>query len=202
MPFDTPWLILSPPVGVLVFCAIHLASNRVFRVASAYRPLQAGAGIGLAAVAGMSWIVLIRFNFRLLDAVALEALNVFIYFAMAYCYFTFVNMNMTSLRIRILAEVAECGGRVPVPELAARYGMDHVAAIRVQRLIAGGNLVERNGRIHNGTRLLLFVAQVVRALQIAILGPASIHRDDQDGDVVRGGQPRRSAEGQQQEGTP
>jgi hypothetical protein len=132
--------------------------------------VQFGFGVGFGATMMETWHVLATAHAAPEDAGALLALNAFCYFALAYGYFGFVNLNLTSLRIRILAEILECGGELPTSELFARYGMDHVATIRMRRLIAGRHLLERNGRIYNDRRLLLFVARVIRVLQIAILG--------------------------------
>jgi hypothetical protein len=177
---DGPWIVAAPVTGLAVFCAVHLLSSRLWRFTNPYRPVQLGCVVGLAATVAESWIGLARVLAGPGDSAALVTLNSFCYFAFAYGYFGFVNLNLTSLRIRILAEMLDCGGELPASELLARYAMDHVAAIRVGRLIAGKHLLERGGRIYSGRRLLLFVAGVIRMLQRAILGSASVPTDAAD----------------------
>jgi hypothetical protein len=88
----------------------------------------------------------------------------------AFCYFNFVNLTVASLRIRILEELADSGGRMPRASLLDRYGTASVADIRLERLVRGGHLVERNGRLHTGRLQFLVVARIFDVLRRLIFG--------------------------------
>ena len=170
MPLDDSWLASAALTGLVMFCAVHALASRLLRLPTPYHPLRLGFLCGAGTTVAASWLGLARLHAGPGDALALMGLNLFAFLGFSFGYFGFVNLNLTSLRIRILAELLECGGEMPLSKLAAEYGMEHVAAIRLQRLVSSGNLVELDGRIYNGKRLLLFVARVIHALQICILG--------------------------------
>ena len=84
------------------------------------------------------------------DALALTGMNTVAALGFAFCYFNFVNLTIASLRIRVLEEIADSGGWLPRAALLDRYGTGSVADIRLERLVGGGHLVERNGRLYSG----------------------------------------------------
>jgi hypothetical protein len=47
-----------------------------------------------------------------------------------------------------------------------------VADLRLERLVRGGHLVERNGRLHTGRLQFLLVARIFDGLRWLIFGPA------------------------------
>jgi hypothetical protein len=89
----------------------------------------------------------------------------------AFGYFNFVNLTVASLRIRILEELADSGGWLPRTALLERYGTSSVADIRLARLVGGGHLVERNGRLHTGRLQFLVVARIFDGVRALIFGP-------------------------------
>jgi hypothetical protein len=178
MPFDDPLFAVAPLAGLAALTVAHLFSSRVLRLANPYHSLSFGAVCGLGMTGAVSWAPVATFHVDAGDAAALVVLNIVAYLSFAYGYFGFVNLNLTSLRIRILAEILESGGELDLAQLTARYGMEHVAAIRLGRLTAGGYLIERCGRIYNGKWNLLAFAKAVRVMQICVLGRKSLPVND------------------------
>jgi hypothetical protein len=107
-----------------------------------------------------------------IDMLALVGLNIVASLAFAFGYFNFVNLTVASLRIRILEELVDSGGRLSRAALLERYGTSSVADLRLSRLVGGGHLVERNGRLHTGRLQFLLVARIFDGLRWLIFGPA------------------------------
>jgi hypothetical protein len=126
---------------------------------------------GLAATIAASLGALFYGRSPLADGAALLALNVLAYLALAFGYFNFINLNIASLRIRMLQEILEANGRISRAQLLCYYNADEVARLRIARLVRGGHLRERDGRLYSGkaTRFL-WVAWIFEALHWIILG--------------------------------
>jgi len=120
----------------------------------------------------MTWAACSRDAAPFIDTLALVGLNIVASLAFAFGYFNFVNLTVASLRIRILEELVDSGGRLSRAALLNRYGTSSVADLRLSRLVGGGHLVERNGRLHTGRLQFLLVARIFDGLRWLIFGPA------------------------------
>jgi hypothetical protein len=145
--------------------ACHTVRNR-----GNYYPLVAGCGCGLTATALLNLAALLWMQKGLADGLALAGINIVAYLAFAFGYFNFINLNIASLRIRMLQELADAGGRLPSERLAGLYNIETVIAVRIDRLARGGHLVERGGRYYSGKWQFLIVARTFDLLRWAILG--------------------------------
>jgi len=167
-----PLVALAPVLGLAVYCVSHVITARIIRGRSPYPALAIGALAGLTATIAITIAACVRDAVSLVDMLALVGLNTIASLAFAFGYFNFVNLTVASLRIRILEELAEVGGRLPRAALLARYGTSSVADLRLERLVGGGHLVERNGRLHTGRLQFLVVARIFDGLRWLIFGPA------------------------------
>ncbi len=161
---------LAPVLGLAAYCLSHLAVCRAVRGRGAYLPLVIGCGCGLAVTVAVSVAALWQMRCALSDGLVLFSLNAVAYLALAFGYFNFVNLNIASLRIRMIQELAESGGRLPIDRLTGLYNTQNVAALRIDRLTRGGHLVEREGKYYSGKRRFLIVARIFDFLRWAILG--------------------------------
>jgi hypothetical protein len=167
-----PLLALAPVIGLAVYCGTHIVAARCFRGRNPYPALAIGALAGLAATVAITLAACGRCAVPFIDTLALGGLNTVAFLAFAFGYFNFVNLTVASLRIRILEELADAGGRLPRAALLGRYGTASVADLRLERLVRGGHLVERNGRLHTGRLQFLLVARIFDGLRRLIFGPA------------------------------
>lgn len=165
-----PLVALAPIIGLAVACAGHILAARLIRGRSPYPALALGVALGIVATVAISLVACVRGGDAPADALALTALNTVAALGFGFGYFNFVNLTVASLRIRILEELADAGGWLPRTALLDRYGTDSVAAIRLARLVEGGHLVERSGRLHTGRLQFLVVARIFGALRILIFG--------------------------------
>lgn len=167
-----PLVALAPVIGLAAYCVSHVVTARIIRGRSPYPALAIGALVGLAVTIAVTIVACRRDAVSLGDTLALVGLNTLAALAFAFGYFNFVNLTIASLRIRILEELAEAGGRLPRAALLDRYGTASVADLRLARLLGGGHLVERNGRLHTGRLQFLLVARIFDGLRWLIFGPA------------------------------
>ncbi len=163
-------LALSPVAGLMVNCLTHVLVTRATGGRRHYPCLAAGFVAGLAATAGVSIEASLAGHSAQADAVALLAINLLAYIGLAYGYFAFVNLNLTSLRIRILLEMLAAGGVVSRPDLLSRYNTDNAIAARIERLLSTGHLRKKGDRFYTGRRSLLLIAAVVELLRWIVFG--------------------------------
>ena len=176
------FLAAAPVLGLAVYCLSHIAACHTIPHRGNYFPLVIGCGCGLAATIAISLAALLWMQSGLADGLALAGVNMVAYMAFAFGYFNFINLNIASLRIRMLQELADEGGRLPAERLTGLYNTETVIAVRIDRLASGGHLVERDGRYYSGKWRFLFVARTFDLLRWAILGQ-STHRASRDGAI-------------------
>jgi hypothetical protein len=176
MDYAYPLIAVTPILGLAVYCFSHLLVSWSGRIRSPYVALMIGCGIGLAVTFVVSAAALAFLHAGWFDAMAMIGMNVSAYLAFAFGYFNFINLNIASLRIRMLEELAESGGSMPVEALTSLYNTEEVIALRINRLVAGGHLTIRQGRYFSGKRRFLIVGRIFDFLRFAILGNRGIPR--------------------------
>ena len=167
---DSPLLAVAPVLGLAVYCASHLLASRMAGKRGPYYSLLVGCGCGLAATLVFSAAGAGLLRASVADFLALLAMNVAAYLAFSFGYFNFINLNIASLRIRMLRELAERGGEMPVEDLAGLYNTQQITVVRIGRLTDGGHLIEREGRYYSGKRKFLIVGRIFDGLRLLILG--------------------------------
>lgn len=165
----TELLALSPVFGLTAYVAFHLALCRFGLGGRQMTLLIAGGFTGLMTTTGVAVLALAA-RPDLPGPVVLVLFNDVIYLSLAWCYFHFVNLNIASLRIRLLEEFHKTPGGIAETEILARYGAAHVLDNRLLRLTAGGHLVERGGRYYSGTPFFLALFEMFEALKLLVIG--------------------------------
>lgn len=165
-----PLVALAPVLGLAVYCLGHIMAARLIRGRNPYPALVLGAVMCLVATVVSTLVACMRGGDSFVDTIALTAMNTVAALGFAFGYFNFVNLTVASLRIRILEELADSNGWLSRTALLDRYGTGSVADIRLARLVGGGHLVERNGRLHTGRLQFLVVARIFDAMRAMIFG--------------------------------
>lgn len=167
-----PLLVLAPVIGLAIDCMTHIVAARLLRGRGPYASLTIAAVAGLATTVVLTLAACSSAAVSKADTLGLVAMNMIASLAFAFGYFNFVNLTVASLRIRILEEIADAGGRLQRKVLLDRYGTQSVANLRLERLVQGGHLVERNGRLHSGRLQFLIVARIFDAARSLVFGSA------------------------------
>lgn len=162
---------LSPAIGLAVNCLVHVAISRTCGPAHPYRNIIRAGMAGLFVVIAICGSLTSLATRPRVDATASMLLNVATYTGLAFGYFSFVNLCLTSLRIRILRELRDAGGSLPLVTLQARYDNHVMIGVRLQRLITGGHITERDNTIYPARSLFLTIARLFDFLRWLVLGP-------------------------------
>jgi hypothetical protein len=96
---------------------------------------------------------------------------------LAFGYWAFVNLNITSLRIRILREILHAGAGISRQQLTAEYSAEEFLRRRLERLRNGGQISFRDERWRLESRTLPALAQVLGVIRAVVL-PARGRRSD------------------------
>ena len=166
------WVATAPVAGLAADCAAHILSVRLTRGDSRkrYVCVLAAFAVGLVVLVAATTAGLSAMHAPVRDSVALLLMNGAAYVGLGYGYFGFVNMNLTSLRIRILHEMVDAAGTMPKSTMHARYNTEQVIQVRIARLVAGGHLVEKEGRFYRGKATLLYIAATVCLMRGLVFG--------------------------------
>lgn len=162
-----PLLAAAPVLGLAVDFAAHTLAARVFS-----RPAPAiltGIALGFAATAVTTVAGLLQRDAAFLDAAALAVFNAVGFLALAYGYFNFVNLNMTSLRIRLLHEFLETDRGLSRSEVLGRYDARELIERRIARLTEQKHAEERDGRFYLRPTVLLPIASTLDLLKWIVL---------------------------------
>lgn len=96
-------------------------------------------------------------------------LGVTTYLALAFGFWAFLNLNITSMRIRILRQLLRAGGRMALSDMAVSYTPAERLRRRLERLEKGGQIMGENGRWRLRSWQVLAVACCVDAWRSFIL---------------------------------
>lgn len=163
----SPVLALAALAGLAAdFCGHVLAARFVSRPAPA---VIAGFLAGLVVTLALTGIALLRIETEILYAIAYLGLNLATFFALAYGYFNFVNLNMTSLRIRLLQEFLESPTGLTREEVLSRYNSEELVRRRMARLTEQKHLGWDGDRFQTRRSILLPIARTLDTLKWVVL---------------------------------
>ena len=154
--------------GLAVLVAAGLANMGV--QIGLYRGLRGRGRRMWAQVAGAAVGLAVLLLPGLPGPLGLWAANLLIYGAFCYVYFHWNNMGETARRIRLLRELDAAPDGLTQAELLDRYPAREILQRRLMRLIDGGQIVEREGRLALSGRLILFSARLVGLAKKIVLG--------------------------------
>jgi hypothetical protein len=165
------------PLAALVVCVLgHVV------VARAAPRLARHRGVSIAVLAGLAVLLATAVTFAAdpshgpaLDRWGAAVSWLLAYLALAYFYvFGFYNVGESARRLRLLVELQAAAPRgLTLAELLTVYNARMIVEARLARMVAGGQLVERDGRYAVGRPLMLTIAKAFAALKILFLGGPS-----------------------------
>ena len=137
---DTQFILaIAPVIGLLVQIFIHLVLSRIYPGSSPWQPLFIGFSVG-SILTGI-FVVFSVEELTLVDSVSIMLIDMGAMLSLGFCYFTFVNLNYTSLRIRLLREFISHEGELALPDILKKYSMQIILESRLTRLVNAGELL-------------------------------------------------------------
>jgi len=100
-------------------------------------------------------------------------INIPTYLALSYCFFNFVNLGQTSIRIRIYSEIAAMPDGMPAEQITREYGDEALMRVRLQRLVESGDVIEKEGRHFVGRSRLVRLGDVIFGAKRFVLRKSS-----------------------------
>jgi hypothetical protein len=95
------------------------------------------------------------------------------YAALAYCYYNFVQLGQSSVRIRLYTEISACTDGLAVEEVARQYADDALVRVRLQRLVESGDVRQVDDRYFAGRRRLVAISKMMFLAKRLLLGKSS-----------------------------
>ncbi len=167
-----------PVTALVVNMAVQLLAARARRHPGLLPSVLAGFVAGLVATCGLEIGLWNWQGIPWSQAAPFLVVNVGTYAALSYCFFGFLNLGETSLRIRIFNELRQTPAGLSEEEMSARYNYRRMMEVRLERLVRGHQVVEREGRYFLEGRALRGIAALVRAAKLVVVGKASEFEPD------------------------
>jgi hypothetical protein len=164
-------LVIAPVTGLTIAVLGHFALAWMTGGERAYRCVLQGFLCGAVAtlvvsLVGLRWMQEIAFE----DGFVLVVFNLVIFAALGFCYVNFVGLSIASLRIRVLQELLAHPEGLRLENILERYNPKVLIDNRIDRLTAGRQIVEKEGRFHSGRRGILWAARIMVFMKFFILG--------------------------------
>jgi hypothetical protein len=163
------WTIaLAPLIGLVIDVFSQIVAVHVLRLRLSYS-IVAGivcGSVGTAALVLFGSRTLPGHSANLADIWSVACLT---YLALAYGFWTFLNLNITSLRIRVLRAMLRAGGVMPVGDVIKQYGPDERLTRRLERLRNGKQIVLEAGRWRLNSWEVLAIARGMEVLRSIVM---------------------------------
>ncbi|MBY0522095.1 MAG: hypothetical protein K2R98_01775 [Gemmataceae bacterium] len=104
------------------------------------------------------------------DVVVLLLFNALIYLALSYGYFNFIQLNVSSLRIRMLHELSVNAQGLSEQKLLDLYNEREMLEYRLARLVQGQQIAERRGRLYFRRSAVYAIALVIDFCKRLVVG--------------------------------
>jgi len=164
-----PFIVVASLAGLLADALVQILSARIFGVARLVWSIASGFITGLAAT-------LLVFSYGMAayetsaSVVPLIIVSALTYLSLGFCYWAFINLNITSLRIRVLKEIRHAPAQfVRHDDLIKIYNFQDVVDRRIARLLGFGHLARSGNRLVVARRELLYLSRILRLARILIL---------------------------------
>lgn len=163
-------LVLAPIFGMMGNVFAHVIASRFNQGRSQMKCILCGFSFGLIFMLFLPFLVHSRQKINL-DFISYLSLDIIAYASLAYGYFHFVNINVASLRIRILQEIADSPKELSEEDILCRYNAKQILDNRIERLISSNQLIEKQGYYFLGkNRTFLILFWFFEILKCVILG--------------------------------
>jgi hypothetical protein len=167
-----PALVLSPLIATAINVMAHVAINHLRRGRNPMMNLLIAFMVGGIALVVISLVILMENPEGRIDVLFLVGMNSGTYAAVGFCYFAFINLNLASLRVRLLREIKSSPkGGMTLEEILGRYDARAVVDARLDRLVDGGQFKRKGeGFVSGPNSIFRRLARLMDLLKRVILG--------------------------------
>ncbi len=157
------WIIALMPVVALII-------NVMTQILTVHLFHQINKSIVCGIFSGLTALVIGCLYFCNQHVILTLLTNTVTYFALSFCFFAFLNLNLTSMRIRVVRELNNANdGAIELQKLINDYSPQELYSRRITRLLHSKQIVQTNNRWHLQSKKLLILVLVSNALRQLIL---------------------------------
>lgn len=164
------WISLAPLVGLAVDVAGHLAATWLMRLPKLYPRLLVGAACGLAATIATVIAAARTAELPTAEGSAYLLFDAATFAILSFGYFNFVQLNISSLRVRIANEIHDSPAGLEPHRLAELYNARRIVDERLDRLVRGRQIDLRQGRYYHRKSLVYGISLAMNFLKKITLG--------------------------------
>jgi hypothetical protein len=159
-------LSLSPALSLALGTIFHILVSRLTKL-----PFWSGMFFSILFGSAASFLGVVVFEY----ALALPPIGFIFYFVvtslcLGFCYFHFVNLGETSIRIRILKEFAAAQKGLGLEQIRQNYGEAALVQSRITRLIDAGALTINGEDIAVSSIKLKMIYSIMNKLRKLVFG--------------------------------
>jgi hypothetical protein len=162
--------VLSPIVGLVINVLAQIFGSRYISSMSLLKSVFLGFFVGLLSVFIIEFYVDFAFAVPSKDFISYFISNTIIYISLGYCYFQFINLGETARRIRILRELYGTKDGLNMEGILNRYNAGGVVEMRINRLLANGQIILKNDRYFIGRPFMLLIAKIIKIIKLIVIG--------------------------------
>jgi hypothetical protein len=165
--------VATPVVALAINVSGQMLAARTGPQEGLVRSVFIGFATGMLGLVGLGILGPFRPSGPWQDVVAIILVNTVTYVALSYCFFAFLGLGKTSIRIRLFGELRESGRGLTVDQILRLYDYRSILDLRLKRLISSKQVIKRDGRYFLGGSSLWFLATLVRCAKWLVLGKIS-----------------------------
>jgi hypothetical protein len=163
-------LVAAPTFGLAVDVVMHLVATWIIGFRNLYYRLLFGAFWGGVLTLGLSLWAASHRGLSGGETVVYALFNGFTLLVLSFGYFNLVQMNLSSLRLRIANELNDAQEGIAPERLLEMYGAHHIVDERLARLSRGGQIESRDGRYSYRLSTVYLISVAMDTTKRIVLG--------------------------------
>ena len=162
--------VIIPVLGLFVNMTFQIMGIRCVASVDYYKSIAYGFWLGLFMVLVSEAVFMLLGVKGLSDLLALSTANLMIYLLIAFSYFAFINLGVSSLRVRLLDELDRSVEGLSMSGILERYNSREIIKNRVEKLGEMGQLIRKDDRYFVGRSTALLMVKILELLKYVVLG--------------------------------
>ena len=161
---------VSPILFSVLFMLIHLLFANVYPSMGYFRTVKIAFSFSFFLQIGFESLFVIQSLNQLLDSISIVIVNITIYCFIGLGYFSFINLAVSALRIRLLTELFNRPDGLTNAELFKKYNANEIVHRRIAKLGHNGQIINIDNRYHVQKSITLYMVIILEFLRVIILG--------------------------------
>lgn len=164
------WLVVAPTFGLAADVATHLVATWILGLKNLYYRLLFGAFWGGLVTLGLTVWAGTERGLPIGETIVYALFNGFTLLVLSFGYFNLVQMNLSSLRLRIANELNDAPAGITPERLLEMYGAHEIVDERLARLSRGKQIESRDGRYFHRMSTVYFISVAMDTTKRLVLG--------------------------------